>query len=319
MLVQRWERKHIVVVGDVFLDHYVHGVAETNPDNSAVPKIRVMHEVYHPGGAGNVASNLASLGAYVSLIGVRGKDYGGNQLDEECKNRDIDPHWIVTSDPTIRKMRALASNPTHYMARIDFGESNLQPLATGAYQLLVQKVKERCTEGNVSALVLSDYAKYLYRTGMGKELIVYAREQKIPVFVDPKPCNVHQFAQATLIRPNLSEAEAILGGKQERDEIADLLHARFNCTYSVVTCGKDGLVASDGPNRYAIPSYARKAINHTGAGDTFMASLVLSLIHNNRFEDALHIASHAAAAVVEKPDTALVTQEELAERMTTYQ
>ncbi len=312
--VKGWKDTHILVVGDVFLDHYAHGVAEYNPDNPAVPKIRVTHNSYHPGGAGNVAANLASLGARVSLVGFRGEDKAGLQLEASCLDRTISPYLTVVDKSTITKVRALAQHPGHYMARIDWGEENLTALQTSAYESIKTQATEFIGTGSVDAVVLSDYAKYMYSGTLATSLITCAKWKDIPVFVDPKPKNIDKFWRATLVRPNRVEAESIMG-KLDLDLLPNALRLKMECDYSVITCGKDGLVASSCEEYCAIPSYATQAVNHTGAGDTFMAGLVISLVNKASFKQSLHIASYAAAAVVEKPDTATVTRDELIERI----
>lgn len=325
-VIRAFSKMNVAVVGDIMLDEYVYGAVERiNPDSSAVPLLRVTSLSYALGGAGNVAANVAALGAHTTLYGVLGEPKEGqgshfvslrNRLHNQIIISEAERAGIVTrivyEGDTIVKQRIRERDHHGYIARCDWGEAFTQPISLKAKDDLLSKLVAHTP---LDAIIISDYAKNYFLEGFAREIIHAARERNIPVFADPKPCNIGNYKEATLIRPN--EREARLMVEDETSDIRSIARLLAETTRSesvVITRGKEGMLGYDG-EFYELPTHARTVADVTGAGDTTIAALTLSLLAGATLPEAMYIANIAAGIVVEKAGTATVTREELLERM----
>ena len=195
-----WSTKRLLVVGDVMLDKYIWGdVGRISPE-APVPIVHAKHEKHHPGGAANVAMNLAHRGAQAEVIGFTGGDEDEKLLLEELRANGISPHCVVSEGyPTITKSRILGGR--QQMLRLDKERPGARPNADE--QRLVETVLGRLQ--GADAVVLSDYAKGVLTPGVCQTVIRESRKMGIPVLVDPKSADFSRYAGATTICPNLSE------------------------------------------------------------------------------------------------------------------
>lgn len=305
--IKKYKDKKVGVVGDVVLDRYIYGIVErVNPESPAVPLLKVERKESRLGCAANVALNLVSLGASVSLFCILGDDSYGILFEKLCAEKNINL-FDVKEGQTIIKERSIESEFNKYLMRADSGESTLKQISNNA----VEKLYNNITNSNLDAIILSDYNKSVFKGGLAKKIIKWANSKGIPVIVDPKPKNIMSFNFATLLCPNIKEAMEIVGGDGDEIEVAKKLKEKINSDYIVVTCGKNGMVVSDGNKFIHIPTKARELIDVTGAGDTVTSLLALNLISGLNLEESAYVANHAAGIVIGKRGTSTLSTEEL--------
>ncbi len=307
----RFSAARVLIAGDVMLDEYLWGtVARISPE-APIPVVDVQRVTYVPGGAGNVAANIAGLGGKVTLLGIVGADEAGARLREALTERHIS-HVLCddTTRPTTLKTRVVAHN--QQVVRVDrehraaLGEETAHRLLATARQCLA----------DCDILLLSDYDKGVLAPPVTAGLIALARAASRPVFVDPKGPNYAKYRGATLLTPNVVEAS-----RAARIEIADeetLVQAarrlveQVACQALLVTWGERGmwLCQPAGPAIHLEPQ-AREVFDVTGAGDTVVGVLSLGVAAGLALQDAARVANHAAGVVVGKVGTATLTLEEL--------
>ena len=307
---EHWEGLPVLVVGDVMLDQYVWGEVERISPEAPVPVIRARLRDEKPGGAANVAMNLAGLGASVTLLGFAGDDPEQHRLEALLAFRGIEPRLIATSQmPTTTKLRILSGH--QQMIRLDtegqrgFSDLDCRKLAHKAQDAL----------DGVAVVVLSDYAKGTLSESLCQLLIEEARRRKIPLLVDPKNRSFLRYRGATTICPNLKELSAATG--ESRTDLDRLLLAgqalvpALALEFMAVTLGEKGIALLRSDSQLHVPAVARQVYDVSGAGDTVIAVLALAIASGMPREAAAKLANIAAGIVVGKVGTVPVEREEL--------
>ena len=289
------------------LDRYWDGVVERISPEAPVPVLRVTRRYERPGGAANVAANLAALGAAVSLVALVGDDEDGARLagllDDAGVGFDrvVDPGWA-----TIAKVRCVARH--HQMLRADF-ETPPPPA-----------MRARLAERFARALpvhdlvVLADYAKgALAECGPLVQAAVAAGK---PVLVDPKGGDWSRYGGATLVKPNLAALGAVLG--EVADEAAlergvHVLRERFGWAHVLLTRGEGGMTLFDGAGATHERAQEREVHDVTGAGDTVLATLAWRLAEGDDVRQAMRWASVAAGLAVQVFGAAVLSHDALAD------
>lgn len=301
----RFERAPVLVVGDVMLDRYWHGHTSRISPEAPVPVVRVEQIEDRPGGAANVALNIAALGARSWLVGVTGQDEAAATLAERLEAAGVQAYFQRQAhQPTIVKLRILSRH--QQLLRLDFEE----PFATDT-DALAQQVEQLLD--HVRVLVLSDYGKGTLKDH--QRLIRMARQRHIPVLADPKGRNFEVYRGATLITPNLGEFEAVVGAcADEADLVAKGLQlvSRLELEALLVTRGEHGmtLLRLNHPPLH-LPARAREVFDVTGAGDTVISTLAAALAAGEALPGAVGLANLAAGIVVGKLGTAAISAPEL--------
>ena len=302
----RFEQARVLVLGDIMLDRYWHGGASRISPEAPVPVVRVEQIKDRPGGAGNVALNIAALGAGSTLLGYTGDDEMADTLQDMLQGAGVECAFQrVPGQPTTTKLRVISRH--QQLLRLDFEEAGLtengESLAGGLGTHL----------GDCGAVVLSDYAKgALAHPG---ELIAQARTAGVPVLVDPKGSDFSRYRGATLLTPNLHEFETIVGActsEQQLVERGETLMRDLDLQALLVTRGEHGMtLLRPGVEELHLPARAREVFDVTGAGDTVIAVLAASLAGGASLEQAVGLANVAASIVVGKLGTAAVSAPEL--------
>ncbi|MFP4182202.1 MAG: bifunctional D-glycero-beta-D-manno-heptose-7-phosphate kinase/D-glycero-beta-D-manno-heptose 1-phosphate adenylyltransferase HldE [Thiohalospira sp.] len=300
----------VLVVGDVMLDRYWHGQTGRISPEAPVPVVRMQDSEDRPGGAANVALNLAALGLHPTLIGLVGADDAGDRIGHELANAGVDARLLrVTDRPTITKLRVLARH--QQLLRVDFEQPfhDLDPAP------LEEAVAEAVGEADV--VILSDYAKGALADPTS--LIRLAREAGVRVLVDPKGRDFAPYRGADLLTPNLAEFEAVTGPSE--DEAALVEHGRatlgqLDLGALLVTRGEAGmtLIRAEGEPVH-LPARAREVFDVTGAGDTVIATLGAALAAGEPLPRAVALANAAAGLVVGRLGAATVSAPELMAEM----
>lgn len=301
---------HVMVIGDVMLDKYVWGDVERISPEAPVPIVRVAHRHEQPGGAANVAMNLAGLGAKVTLFGFAGGDDDQEALERQLVAAGVVCRLTTTAKiPTTSKLRILGGN--QQMMRLDI-ESHAQHPATAYDELLRQYDAALLT---ASVVILSDYAKGALTEALCRSLIRAARAARVPVLVDPKSPDFGRYRQATTICPNLSELS--VATRESSRNIEDILAAGqrmiagLDLEFLTVTLSEKGIAVLYPERRILLPAVAHNVFDVSGAGDTVIATLALALAGRLPIEIAAQLANVAAGVVVGKVGTVAIQKHEL--------
>ena len=317
-ILGRLGAQSVLCVGDLMLDEFVYGeVARISPE-AATPVLTVRRRETQIGGAGNVARNLASLGARCVFVGVIGEDDEGRQLAADfLAVEGVEAHLVVDAGrPTTHKMRFVSEHHSTHMLRADW--ETAAPLAPEVEQALLAQALDLLPR--VQALLLSDYAKGALTPRIIRTLIAAARSENIPVVVDPKGADYAIYAGATLITPNrkeLAEATRLPARTEAEVEIAAAaLAERTGSDAVLVTRSEDGMsLHRRGRPAVHVAAYPVRVRDVSGAGDTVAAVLAAFAAAGADLEDAMRAANAAAAVVVGKRGTAVVSAAELRARM----
>ncbi len=301
----RFDQAAVLVVGDVMLDRYWHGGTSRISPEAPVPVVRVDHIEDRPGGAANVALNIAALGAPARLVGVTGEDEAAASLANSLKGAGVQAHFQrIASQPTIVKLRVMSRH--QQLLRMDFEE----PFKTDTVALTASVQSQL---DGIKVLVLSDYGKGALKNH--QELIQAARARNIPVLADPKGKDFAIYRGASLITPNLNEFETIVGRCADEAELvakgAELMR-ELELGALLVTRGEHGmtLLRPDHPALH-LPARAREVFDVTGAGDTVISTLAASIAAGEELPQAVALANLAAGIVVGKLGTAAISAPEL--------
>jgi D-beta-D-heptose 7-phosphate kinase/D-beta-D-heptose 1-phosphate adenosyltransferase len=296
----------VFVVGDVMLDSYWHGPTSRISPEAPVPIVQVHQQESRVGGAGNVAINAASLGASTRLLGLVGEDEAANQLESLLVEHGIEcALQRVAGSKTITKLRVISRH--QQIIRLDFEDHF--PHWDPATLLEVFKRNAQAAD----AVILSDYAKGALRDV--QPLIVAARALQLPVIVDPKGTDFEPYRGATVLTPNLSEFEAVVGPCASEDELvrrAEKLRQQLNLHALLITRSEHGMtLVAEGQAPIHLPTQAREVFDVTGAGDTVAAIVGAGLAAGLTLIDAVALSNIGAGIVVGKLGTASVTADDL--------
>jgi len=302
-----YEQANVLVVGDVMLDRYWHGpVARISPE-APVPIVNVKEIEDRPGGAANVALNIAALGAKSEIIGLVGNDEAAQAIDNSLQAVNVTTNFVtVPNAPTITKLRVLSRH--QQLIRLDFEESFSDVDSSALLNNMQASMKE------AGVVVLSDYNKGSLADV--QSMIQLAKQQGVKVLVDPKGDCFEKYRGATLLTPNLSEFEAVVGqckSDQELFERGQQLVKYLQLEALLVTRSEHGMtLLRENADPFHLPTQVQEVFDVTGAGDTVIAVLASSLAAGSSFEDACTLANVAAGVVVGKIGTSSLNTVELA-------
>ena len=306
----------VLVVGDLMLDRYIVGEVERISPEAPVPVLRHAQRYERPGGAANVAMNLAGLGCQTFLCGFWGADGERAELERLLEPAQVDTLGVVTSSlPTISKTRIVAR--TQQVLRLDIESKDAVP----AEELM--RLEARAVElvKKVHAVVLSDYAKGALTEEICAAVIRAARNAGVPVLVDPKTKSFGKYSGATTVCPNLGEL-ALATGVPASDTQALLAAAHeqmreHDFEFLTVTMSEKGITILEREGAdYHSPARAREVFDVSGAGDTVIATLAASLAGGLHIHTAVELANLAAGIVVGKTGTVPIAQHELIAALT---
>ncbi|MEW5755410.1 MAG: bifunctional D-glycero-beta-D-manno-heptose-7-phosphate kinase/D-glycero-beta-D-manno-heptose 1-phosphate adenylyltransferase HldE [Pseudomonadota bacterium] len=306
LTIPAFEQAKLLVVGDLMLDRYWQGATSRISPEAPVPVVKVNHLEARAGGAGNVALNIAAFGAQVVLDGVAGADEAGEILRQVLIDAGVECQFErLSAVPTITKLRVLSRH--QQLLRMDFEEH------LGDYASAPLVARFRAHISQVQVVVLSDYAKGTLASVA--ELIQIARVAGVPVLVDPKGSDFAKYRGATLLTPNLSEFEAVVGPcADDADLVAkgEALRAQLHLEALLITRSERGMtLLQQGCEPLHLPAQAREVFDVTGAGDTVISVLAASLAAGLELSEATALANLAAGIVVGKLGTATVSVAEL--------
>jgi D-beta-D-heptose 7-phosphate kinase/D-beta-D-heptose 1-phosphate adenosyltransferase len=307
-------RQTVLCVGDLMLDEFVYGEVSRISPEAPAPVIAARRSETNIGGAGNVARNIASLGARCIFVGLIGEDAAGAELKSALAREPLIESVIVSdaSRPTTRKVRFVSEHFLTHMLRADWEMTH--PVAGETEQKLIDTILPLIPRADI--VLLSDYAKGVLTARVIRNVIDAARKARKAVIVDPKSANFAIYRGATLLTPNRKEfseatrsradsSESIAAAAEDAMQLAD-------CEAILVTQSERGmtLVPRKGEAVH-VPAFPVKVRDVSGAGDTVVAVLSVARAAGADWEHALRLANAAAAVAVGKKGTAIVTPAEL--------
>ena len=313
-ILHSFKGKEMIVVGDVMLDHFIKGSVSRISPEAPVPVVAVNKEFFVAGGAGNVAVNLAALGAKPTLVSVVGRDAGGELLKDFLHKQNVNIK-AITEDydrPTTQKIRVMAEQ--QQIVRYD-RESK---------QIIGHDIAAECMQNFTAALktakgvILSDYGKGMLSDHNIKSLIEACRKRKIPVCVDPKIDNFKKYKNITCMTPNTKEAWEGAGdspkpGEEAIEKLGQKILKMLNADSILITRSADGmsLFEKGKAKPITVKATAQEVFDVTGAGDTVISVFTLALACGAKLHEAAVLSNYAAGIVVSKSGTATVTVQEI--------
>lgn len=314
----------VAVIGDLMLDRYVWGKTERISQEAPVPIVKVNDETYTPGGAANVAANIASLGGNAIIFGtIADDDEYGDRLLKQLVDMGVNTNNVLRTSEcvTTLKTRVMANN--QQVVRIDREKTNC--ISQDLAEQMLEQLKTYIASKSIDAVIFEDYAKGTLQKAFAQEIVNYARDRNITTVLDPHTDNPLETQGLTLLTPNRSEAFFLSGRGHARpsDEGplqdpnllkvgTDLLN-RWKMDLLLITLGAEGMMlfGQDREHPVHIPTKGTEVFDVSGAGDTVTAAFTMGLLGTTSPERAAHLANHAAGAVVRTVGTTPVKLQEL--------
>ncbi|MBI4802166.1 MAG: D-glycero-beta-D-manno-heptose-7-phosphate kinase [Elusimicrobia bacterium] len=323
-IIDKFGSQRVAVLGDIMLDRYIRGIVRRISPEAPVPVVCVREEHTVAGGAGNVAANLAALGAKPGLIALIGRDSAARKLSEILSAAGVATGSliIVPNAFTIEKTRVIAE----HQQVVRFDREPALKLTHSLEKAALNALEEQLKAG-AGALILSDYGKGLLTPHIIKAAIKFCNKRGVPVFVDPKVEHFRRYKKVTCLTPNTLEACQGMrlsqrDGQSAAEELGKKIVGVLNCRSLLITRGERGMTLFNNTGGRMkilnIPTRAREVYDVTGAGDTVISALALASAAGATLEDAALISNFAASVVVGKLGTATVTREELLENIKSW-
>lgn len=303
----------IAVVGDLMLDRYMFGAVSRISPEAPVPVLDIQDEQARLGGAANVAHNIHGLGATPVMLGIVGDDTSGLLLKGLFADLGFPLDGIITDHhrPTTVKTRVIAGS--QHMLRIDHEKKH--DIATETEDKLLSAIEDQIT--HLDAIILEDYNKGVITRSVIHRTIELGRKHNVPVLVDPKFQNFFEYKNATVFKPNRKETEDALGLRMQTD--AEIEQAGYkllevlNAENVLLTLGERGMLLFEAGEKvpFAIPTRARQVADVSGAGDTVIATLAVSLACGLPLRESAILANRAAGLVIEELGIVPIYREQL--------
>ena len=302
----------ILVVGDIMLDRFIFGNVNRISPEAPVPVICSTEEKYSLGGCGNVLRNLINIGVQASIISFVGKDQAGKKIKQHLKKKGVSTKHIIQSESirTTEKMRIVAEG--QQVVRVDWDTSSLTD--QNLTQVLKQ-IPQNMTD--LDGVIISDYNKGICAESVLKDIIIKAKEIKVPIFVDPKGTEWSKYYGVSVITPNLKEAEDYLKRTLKSDEDIEEagleICSNLSLNACLITRGPNGMSYISRDLKFHVCSEAKEIYDVSGAGDTVIASFASGMVKGFSPETVTRFANKAAGIVVGHIGTTAITISELNE------
>ncbi|MCC7203306.1 MAG: D-glycero-beta-D-manno-heptose-7-phosphate kinase [Nitrospirae bacterium] len=310
--INKYRDRTVLVVGDIIADHYVWGKVERISPEAPVPIVDVQRESFMLGGAGNVAANILSLGGRVRICGVVGRDDIGRWVINRLSTENICTDGIIIEEdrPTSKKTRVIAHN--QHVVRFD--HESRGEISSQSQDLIIGYIRTHIND--IRVIVISDYAKGVITRNLVQSILQVSLENDLCVIVDPKLKHFNFYTGATVITPNTSEASMASGMPVSDDEslikAGNILLKQSNADAILITRSEHGMsLFQKNEDVIHIPAAAREVYDVTGAGDTVVSTLALSVAAGASLKDAAILANYAGGIAVGIVGTATVRPDQL--------
>jgi len=310
MQLPDFKKINIIVLGDIMLDHYSIGETNRISPEAPVPTVLIKTTEYRPGGAANVAHNLATLGCNASIMGHIGMDHAGDTINQLLANTAVNNQLLQHgSTKTTNKHRIISQG--QQLLRIDTEEHHQADL----FPLLTSNLLKNIS--NADAIILSDYNKGTLHDP--QTIIKHAISHNLPIIIDPKGDNFNKYRNATMLTPNNGEFNNIVGHchtMESRIERGTKLLKELQLTALLITLGKEGmLLLTKNEEPLHITTKQQEVFDVTGAGDTVIAVATAMIAAKQPISNAIKAANTAASIVIRKSGTSTITAETLQHKL----
>ena len=312
-LIEAFKKQSVLIIGDTMVDKFIWGTVKRISPEAPVPVVEVTRESEVLGGAGNVAANIAALGANAHIVSAIGEDETAASLKRLLQERGISPDYLVKdpNKPTIIKTRIIAAS--QQVVRVD-------KEIKGAFHPSIEEKIIRNIDDLIpksTGVIVSDYGKGIVGDNVLKRAIELSKKAGIPITVDPKLDNFKKYRGVDTITPNTKEAIEGMkaSGIESHEDIArlgtDILNLLESKSVLITRSEKGMMLIEPGGKITNIPTRAKEVYDVTGAGDTVISTMTLALAARADFVSAAEIANFAAGIVVAKIGTATASPYEL--------
>ncbi len=311
--VEKFKNAKVLVIGDIMVDHFIYGTVDRISPEAPVPVVNVKKETITPGGAANVANNVAKLGATAYIFGITGNDHNGAILKQLMRNEsNIISSGIteVNGFNTITKTRVIANN----QQVVRFDREDNKKFNKELYATLISSIKEAAK--NVDSAIISDYGKGLIQRQFFNEITKMLRDTGKFVALDPKVQNFGFYKNISILTPNTNEASdgsrIKIKDEASLNKASQRIFAKVKPDYVLITRGADGMSLFY-PNgaQHHLKSHAQKVYDVTGAGDTVISTITVAKSIGANILDACHLANVAAGIAVSQLGTYAVSAAEI--------
>jgi len=313
-IINNFSAAGVLVVGDIMVDHFIWGKVSRISPEAPVPVVDVQKDSILLGGCANVLNSIYAMGGKVYVAGVIGADNIGKRLLEELRQRDIETGGIILEKgrPTTLKTRIVA----HGQQMVRFDKESRKPIPQTSTRKILGYVKS--LRNKIGAIVISDYGKGVISRELIEEIRKIVQNSKIYICLDPKQSDFSIYEGVYVVTPNHHEAQRAAGMEitDENDlrQVGETLLKKYNFQALLITRGEEGMSLFEKGKRIAhthFSAQAKEIYDVTGAGDTVIGVLALSLAAQANLKEATCLANQAAGIVVGKVGTATVSQAEL--------
>lgn len=298
-----WNNVRVLCVGDVMLDTFVYGSVDRLSPEAPVPVLARKQNTHMCGGAGNVAANMAALGAQVTLVGLVGNDWAGQQLKKLIDDQ-VEARFVFSDQRATTHKTRFVSQGKHLL-RVD--EEATDVISQEIEDSLIDVIRQALKDHAYTVVVGSDYAKGVMTPKVCKALV----DSGMPVLMDPKGSDYRPYKGVTLISPNMKELYAATPAGSTQERVAHLM-ASMEVPYVLLTQGADGMTLfSQTEKPFHVAAEAQEVFDVSGAGDTVMATLAVVYASGQSLPEAVVLANRAAGIVVAKVGTSVISIEQL--------
>lgn len=313
--LDRFNGRKILIVGDVMLDRYLHGHVNRISPEAPVPVLDYEKTDHRLGGAANVALNILSMGGEVLLVGLIGNDEEGEVFRSLLRESSITDEGVISVDDRCTTLKTRVMAQSHHLLRVD--REDKSPLNNTMEDLLLTKIVEVIENQSPEGVILQDYNKGVLTARIIRKTLEKSISKNIPVFVDPKMEHIPEYDGCTVFKPNLHEAEKILGEKITLDEeglskAADSLQNILGHSVTLITLSDKGLyIKEKNQQGIWIPSVPQEVADVCGAGDSVISAVSLSYLTGVNTEVIAKIANIAGHVACRYPGVVPVRLDQL--------
>lgn len=304
---------HILVIGDVMLDRYLTGNVSRISPEAPVPVLDFQNAEDRPGGAANVAINIRSLGASVSLAGIIGSDTDATILRDILSSYGISNEYLMSLENRKTTTKTRVMSGSQHLLRIDREDNTY--LSADDEALFIIMLTKIIQNVKPSGIILQDYNKGVLSGKVIRHVLKLAGQLNIPTFVDPKKQNFLEYKGCTVFKPNKSEITGVFQHQAETlddlNALDQMLRSFIHHKISFITLSKDGIYICDGKHSEIIPAEKRQIVDVCGAGDTVLSVLSLCYVKGLDPRTIAIIANIAGGQVCSKPGVVAINSDEL--------
>ena len=317
-IVNQFQQKRILVIGDVMIDSYLRGNVNRVSPEAPVPIVSLQKEEDRLGGAANVAINLVAMGASAIICSVIGKDKSGDKMLELLEENSISAEGLIfsSSRQTTVKTRIIGNN--QHLLRVDSEQTN--DINSLEEDELIAKVHS-ILESKIDAIIFEDYNKGVLTERVISEIIELANSKGVLTTVDPKSKNFFAYKNVSLFKPNLKELKEGVGmnfsfsENEQFENAVNKLESKLDNTISFVTLSEHGVFIKDKKEQHYIPAHIRNIADVSGAGDTVISLATLCLTAGLPIREIAEIANLAGGLVCEKSGVVSIDRDLLIEEV----